>query len=217
MTLRSITAFLCTLVLLPAIAAAQGPVAPVTTQAMPWIVGDVRVGWPAIGADEITAASIGRRATDLPGRALTGGVGLHAYPLRLGRFTVGVGAEVLRGRGSFQQKDGDGKPVGEPINRALAATAWQASLNFGRGQGWSYLTAGTGPFQFDTYPGDGPGDGEQLDTVNVGGGARWFKWRHAGVTTDVRFYLTKASKGTQVVAPRGARRIVVLSVGLTIK
>ena len=205
------------LLLFPAAAAAQGPVAPVTVEPMPWVVADVRVGWPAIGADEITAEAIGRQATEMPGRAVTAGLGIHAYPLRRGRWKLGVGAEVLRGRGSYQKKDAEGEPVGDEINRTLSGVSMQVSLNFGRGQGWSYVTAGTGPFKFDTFLGDGPGDGEGGTTINVGGGARWFKWQHAGFTADMRFYLTRASEGTLLVAPRGAKRIVVLSVGLTLK
>jgi Outer membrane protein beta-barrel domain len=205
------------LLLFPVAAAAQGPVAPVTVEPMPWVVADVRVGWPGIGNDEITAVAIGRQATDLPGRALTAAAGLHVYPLRRGRWKLGVGAELLRGRGSYQKKDTEGKPVGSEINRTLNSVSWQVSLNFGRGQGWSYLTAGTGPFAFETFLDDGPGDDEGGNTINVGGGARWFKWKHAGFTADMRFYLTRASAGTLLVAPRGGKRIVVLSVGLTVK
>lgn len=205
------------LLLVPVAASAQGPVAPVTVEPMPWVVADVRVGWPAIGADEVTAAAIGRAATEMPGRALTAGLGIHAYPVRRGRWKLGVGAELLRGRGSFQKKDTKGEPVGDEINRTLSGVSMQVSLNFGRGQGWSYVTAGGGPFQFDTFLGEGPGDGERATTINFGAGARWFKWQHAGFTADMRFYLTKASDGTLLVAPRGSKRIVVLSVGLTLK
>jgi len=205
------------LLLIPTAAAAQGPVAPVSVEPMPWVVADLRLGWPGIGNDEITAGAIGRPATDLPGRALTAGAGLHAYPLRRGRWKLGVGVELLRGRGSYQQKDADGEPVGAQINRTLESVTWQVSLNFGRGQGWSYLTAGTGPFAFETFLDEGPGDDEGGSTINFGGGARWFKWKHAGFTADMRFYLTRASEGTTLVAPRGAQRIVVLSVGLSVK
>jgi len=217
MTSARVSLALSALLLVPITATAQGPVAPVRVEPMPWVVADVRVGWPAIGNDELTAEAIGRNATDLPGRALTAGLAIHAYPLRRGRWKLGVGAELLRGRGSYQQKDADGEPVGEEINRTLESVTWQVSLNFGRGQGWSYVTAGSGLFSFDTFLGDGPGDDEGTNTINVGGGARWFKWRHAGFTTDMRFYLTKSSDGTLLVAPRGSQRIVVLSVGLSVK
>lgn len=217
MTSSRLALALCTFLMLPAVAAAQGPVAPVTVEPMPWVVADVRVGWPGIGNDELTADAIGRPATDLPGRALTAGAGLHVYPLRRNSWKLGVGAELLRGRGRYQQKDADGEPVGAEINRTLQSVSWQVSLNLGRGQGWSYVTAGTGLFKFETFLDEGPGDDEGATTINFGGGARWFKWRHAGFTADMRFYLTKASEGTTLVAPRSAQRIVVLSVGLSVK
>jgi hypothetical protein len=205
------------LLLIPTAAAAQGPVAPTAAEPMPWVVADVRVGWPGIGNDEITANAIGRVATDMPGRALAAGVGIHAYPLRRGRWKLGVGAELLQGRGRYQKENSDGKPVGSEINRTLNSVSVQVSLNFGRGQGWSYVTTGTGPFAFETFLDDGPGDDDGGNTINFGGGARWFKWKHAGFTADMRFYLTRASDGTTLVAPRGSQRIVVLSVGLSVK
>jgi hypothetical protein len=128
-----------------------------------------------------------------------------------------VGAELLQGRGRYQKENSDGKPVGSEINRTLNSVSLQVSLNFGRGQGWSYVTTGAGPFAFETFLGDGPGDDDGATAINFGGGARWFKWKHAGFTADMRFYLTRASDGTTLVAPRGSQRIVVLSVGLSVK
>lgn len=206
------------LVLLPAVVAAQGPVAPVSVEPMPWVVGDLRLGFPALGDDALTMAGLGiTSASDMPTRALTGVAGIHAYPLRRTRWKLGVGAELLMGRGHFQKKDAEGEPVGDPINRTLQSVSWQVSLNFGRGQGWSYLTVGSGLFKFDTFRGEGPGDGPGRTTLNAGGGARWFKWRHVAVTGDVRFYLTKDGPGTALTAPRGSRRILVLSAGISLK
>lgn len=211
-------ALMVALLLLPAGAAAQGPVAPVAVEKMPWVAVDIRAGFPAIGDDALTLA--GLRLTspvDMPTRALTGVVGIHVYPLRSMRWKLGLGAELLRGRGHLQKKDVKGKPVGDPINRTLDALSGQVSLNFGRGQGWSYLTVGAGPFGFDSFRGEGPGDGVGTSTINAGGGARWFKWRHVAITADMRFYLTKAAEGTAPTAPRGAKRILVLSAGLSFK
>jgi hypothetical protein len=202
---------------LPAPATAQGPVPPLSVEPMPWVAVDVRAGWPAIGQDELTAAGLGVPVSELPGRALTGLVGIHAYPIRRAKWKVGVGAELLLGRGRFQRKDAEGEPVGEPITRTLESVTWQASLNFGRGQGWSYVTVGSGLFTLDSFRGDGPGDSPGRTTLNAGAGARWFKWRHVGFTVDLRFYLTKASEGAVLSAPRGAKRIVVLSAGLSFK
>ncbi|MBM3749987.1 MAG: hypothetical protein FJW21_02225 [Acidimicrobiia bacterium] len=206
------------LLLLPAAASAQGPVAPVAVEPMPWVAADLRLAFPAIGDDPATMAGLGiTSASDMPTRALTGVAGIHAYPLRRSRWKLGVGAELLMGRGHFQKKHAEGKPVGDPINRTLQAVSWQLSINFGRGQGWSYLTAGSGPLTFDSFRGEGPGDGPSVATLNAGGGARWFKWRRVAVNADIRVYLTKDGPGTTLTAPRGSRRILVLSAGVSLK
>ena len=205
------------LLAVPAIAHAQGPVAPISVEPLPWVVLDLRGGWPGLGADEVTAAGLSRPVADLPSRALTGIAGVHAYPLRGGRWKVGLGAEFLRGRGQVQRKDAEGEPVGEPVTRSLKSVTWQVSMNFGRGQGWSYVTLGSGLFTFDNFQGDGPGDSPGSTTLNFGAGARWFKWKHAAFTTDLRWYRTKASDGTTISAPRGPQRLVVLSAGFSFK
>lgn len=202
---------------MPSVAAAQGPVAPINTEPLPWITLDVRVGYPSLGDDELTAAGLGVDKTLMPGRAPTMVLGAHGYPLKGSRFKVGVGAEMLMGRASFQRKDTDGKAVGAELNRVINGVSGQVSLNFGRGQGWSYLTVGAGPLKFDSFAGDNPKTSEGATTLNAGGGGRWFNWDHVGFTVDLRFYLTKASPGFPGTAPRGAARIVVLSGGLTFK
>lgn len=205
------------LVALPAVASAQGTAPPLSVEPLPWLVVDARGGWPALGDDALTAADLGVNAVDLPKRALTGVVGVHAYPLRRGLWKIGVGAEMLVGRGRYQRKTADGEPVGEAITRRLESLSWQVSLNFGRGRGWSYVTAGSGRFAFDSFAGPGPGDGPSRTTLNAGAGARWFKWRHIGLNADLRFYLTKAADRATVSAARGSQRIVLISAGVTLK
>ncbi len=202
---------------MPAAAAAQGAAEPLSTAPLPWVVVDVRAAWPALGADEITLANLGVSTQNLPGRALTGIGGVHIYPLRRGFLKLGVGAEFLRGRGSYQPKNTSGEPVGDEVVRTLEALSWQVSMNFGRGRGWSYLTAGSGQFTLDSYVGAGPGDAPSTTTLNVGGGARWFKWPHLGLNVDLRFYMSKAAERGTISAGRGAQRVVVLSVGATLK
>jgi hypothetical protein len=192
-------------------------VAPINTEPLPRVAVDLRLGYPSLGDDELTAAGLGVASSLMPGRAPTIVLGAHAYPLRQSRFKVGIGAEMLMGRGSFQRKDTSGKAIGAELNRVINGVSGQVSLNFGRGLGWSYLTVGAGPFKFDSFAGENPGTGEGSTTLNAGGGGRWFNWDHVGFTVDLRFYLTKASPGFPGTAPRGAARIVVLSGGLTFK
>lgn len=205
------------LLLVSTTAAAQGTAPPLSVEPLPWVVVDVRGGWPAIGDDALTAADLGVNPADLPQRALTGVMGIHGYPLRRGFWKVGVGGELLLGRGRFQRKNADGEPVGDEINRTLKSVSWQLSLNFGRGQGWSYVTVGSGQFYLDSFLGQGPGDASSRTTLNAGAGARWFRWRHVGLNADLRFYMTKGADRGILSASRGDRRIAVISLGATFK
>ncbi len=208
---------LALLLLLPSVAAAQGPATPVASGPLPWVVVDVRGAWPSIGDDALTAEGLGVAQDELPGRALTGVAAVHVYPLRQGRFKVGLGGEVLMGRGSQQKRDADGKPAGPRVTRELEGVSGQISLNFGRAAGWSYVTAGTGPLRFDSFLDDATPDGRRRSTLNVGGGARWFNWKHLGLTVDLRFYRTKAAEATTTTAARGPKRFVIISGGITFK
>jgi hypothetical protein len=207
----------------PPVEAAQAPqpaqpvVAPVPVAPIPWFVVDVRGGFPALGQDQITADSLGVALADLPGRAKTAVLGAHVYPLRRSRIKLGLGAELIRGSASSQRKDAKGVAAGPVVHRRLNAVSTQASLNFGRGAGWSYLTVGMGPFKFESSLDEAVTDSEGTSTLNFGGGARWFNWEHLAFTVDLRFYRTKAAPATLATAARGPARIVIFSAGISIK
>src|SRR5690606_13889442 len=135
-------------------------------------------------------------------RARTLVVGAQVYPLRRGRFKVGIGGELLMGSGSTQKKDADGQAAGPVVHRRINSVSAQVSLNFGRGAGWSYFTVGSGPFKFESYLDAVTPDGVGASTINFGGGARWFNWRHVAFTVDLRFYLTKPANPTAFTAGR---------------
>lgn len=206
-------------------AAAQTPppqpavpvIAPVPEKPIPWVVVDARGAYPALGLDEVTAAGLRVSTGDLPGRARTLVVGAHVYPLRRGFWKVGLGGELLMGSGSSQKKSATGAAAGPVVHRRLNSVSAQVSLNFGRGAGWSYLTAGTGPFKFESYLDDATPDGVGASTLNFGGGARWFNWDHVAFTVDLRFYLTKPSNPTAATAGRERARIVLFSAGVSVK
>ena len=206
-------------------AAAQTPtpqptppvIAPVPGTPLPWMVVDARGGYPSLGLDELTATGLGVTTADLPGRARTLVVGAHVYPLRRGSLKIGLGGELLRGSGSSQKKDAAGKPAGPVVHRRLDSVSAQVSLNFGRGAGWSYVTAGMGPFKFESYLDEAEPDGAGASAINFGGGARWFNWDHVAFSVDLRFYLTKPANATLVTAARERARIVLFSAGISIK
>ena len=192
-------------------------IAPVPEKPIPWVVVDARGGYPSLGLDELTAKGLGVVKADLPGRARTLVVGAHLYPLRRGFWKVGLGGEMLMGSGSSQKKDATGKAAGPVVHRRLNSVSAQVSLNFGRGAGWSYVTAGTGPFKFESYLDEAEPDGVGASTINFGGGARWFNWDHVAFNVDLRFYLTTPANATLVTAVRERARIVLFSAGISLK
>jgi hypothetical protein len=206
--------FLTLLVLAPAVARAQEP------RPIPPAVVDLRGFSSGLGQDPITAADLGVAATSLPKRGIGGVMGVQVYPIRKGSLALGIGAEALIARGRSQPVDATtGDPVGLPIEQRLISVSPQLSLNFGHREGWSYLTAGMGPLTFETFqgaaaPSEAPA---RKNTINMGGGARWFNFRHLAFTFDVRFYQTRPEPATAVHPGRQRSKLLVMSAGVAFK
>jgi hypothetical protein len=154
---------------------------------------------------------------DMPSRAKTVVAGAHVYLLRKGGFKLGVGAEAIRGVSSNQHLDPTGKEVGPIIRRRLEGMSGQLSLNFGKGKGWSYITAGGGPMKFESYLDDAKPTRAGTTTLNYGGGARWFARGHLAFTVDLRFYLIRPATATFDAPPRIRKRVTLLSAGISLK
>jgi hypothetical protein len=192
----------------------------------PYII-DLRGGM--IGApsgDFYPAAPAG---TQVPQRGFGFSVGGHIYPFRLGVAQVGLGADLLRARGSTSSAPG--------VNAAMRVTtvAPQISFNFGTRDGWSYLSAGYGVTQtraqvdipeMEVTPPETQDDDvpepeplpvgtvvreDRTGTINLGGGARWFIREHLAVGFDVRFHRLSATAGSS------SKQIVGLTVGLSLR
>ncbi len=196
---------------------AQPPVAPLPIAPLPVLVFDIRGGFASSGQDGTTATGLNVAPTDMPGRLRSVVVGLHVYPFRRGGFKLGFGGEMLLGSASGQKTDTTGKPVGPVIRRRLNAVSGQISLNFGKGEGWSYLTAGGGPLKFESYLDEATPDGVGATTINYGGGARWFTSSHLALAVDLRFYLTRPALATTVTAARARERTFLFSLGISLK
>ena len=141
----------------------------------------------------------------IPARGFGAEVGAHVYPIRLGVSTLGIGAGFMRLRGS----------VGDPdVSATITALTPQLSFNFGTRTGWSYLSAGYGNLQIDTSAGE---SGElatgRLDSVNVGGGARWFLSSHVATGFDVRFHRVGGNSNLETPATT----VVSASIGLSFR
>jgi hypothetical protein len=186
---------------------------------LPPVVVDLHGFWSGLGQDPVTADNLDVPASDLPSRGfgLLGGV--HGYPIRRGRFAIGIGGELIVARGRAQQEDDEGQPVGEPVQQRLRGLSGNLSLNFGDRNGWSYVTAGIGPMAFTTFLGESTPEGAvpSKSTINLGGGARWFASRHVAISFDVRFYLTRPLEIVPPFPGRQRSRLTILSAGVSIQ
>jgi hypothetical protein len=181
---------------------------------------DLRVVVPRFPDDVDVAAALGVASTNLPASGLGIAGGAHWYPARLGPVTLGVGGEVLLSRGSNTLEPAGDSAVGGPtVKTRFSTISPQISLNFGRRQGWSYLTGGLGWASFRTELADSPvADGlARPVSFNYGGGARWFAREHLAVALDLRFYAI----GAQAAAPGRpaypAMTLMVFSGGVSFK
>jgi hypothetical protein len=181
---------------------------------------DVRAAFPKFKADALTAAGIGVQPGNLPTRGYGFVVGAHWYPVRLGIVTFGVGGEMIRARRGRTVKSGTAAaPVEVTVNSRFSSLAPQISFNFGRREGWSYISGGIGSSKFTSekkeLPLADPETGSK--TINYGGGARWFAKKHLAVSMDLRFYAVNPEEATALRPARSRKTMVTLSGGLAFK
>ena len=198
------------------------PPQPLRSEPIGLFVFDARGVMASLKPSALIAANVGRtEPTDLPGRGFGLSVGAHLYPLRSPRFALGVGADILlRARGSktIPAATEDG-PEGPTIVTRMTAFSPQVSLNFGRREGWSYVSAGMGPASIVTELADDPfPDAESTPrAMNYGGGARWFTKKHVAFTFDVRFYRIPAQAATAARPGYPPLTVTVLSAGVSVR
>jgi hypothetical protein len=165
------------------------------------------------------AQAIDVEPSNLPTRGLGVGIGGHWYPTRLGRVTLGIGGEFVWARGSRTgEQDETATEEAPTVTTRFSAIAPHVSVNFGHGDGWSYLSGGLGRARLTAERADEPfSDGGGAGMTHYGGGARWFTGPHLAFTFDVRFYAVNASdaSGTRPAFPR--TRFMVISVGASLR
>ena len=198
--------------------------APVRAQDEPRPIGpfvvDVRGTWPAFPADPQLAQSRRLSVEELPHRGLGGDAAAHVYLFTWKAVTVGVGAQGTLARAASPAVVQDGVTTRRAVTSQFTSLTPQLSLNFGTGDGWSYISGGMGKAVWSTVP-DGQGtiagDVERLTTINYGGGARWFAKRHLAFTFDVRFHAIYP--GTPQFGLPGSPRatMVIMGAGISVK
>ena len=189
---------------------AQGPPPP-----LPPVVIDVHGSFSRLPRASVELAqSRGLDVSELPGAALGGDVGLHAYPLRYRMITFGVGGSLSYSRGHNSPLVLTERATLPAVTEKFVAGDAQLSLNFGSGDGWSYLSGGIGQSVWQIIPdGSEPreSDNERLKTINYGGGARWFMKKHLAFSFDVRFYAV--DPGTPSFGFPGSPRTTLMVIG----
>ena len=184
---------------------------------------DVHAFFPNLGQDPQTAKDLDVQPEEMPGRAFGIAVRAHVYPLRGRTRSLGIGFELLRGRGR-KGLFAAGQPTGVVVSQVLEGFSGLATLNFGRYDGWSYIVAGMGPVRvrgYVTAPGapPTPTPAGKL-ALTYGGGARWFKTDHFGFSFDIRFYDMKpvATVATVPITPgRERMHLILMSAGIAVR
>jgi hypothetical protein len=156
------------------------------------VVFDLHGIMPAFPSDsQQLADSRSLLVSELPGRGMGVYLAAHVYPFKWKAVTFGIGGDLTLVRAHQDAPVISGVTVGRPVTEQFVHASPQISFNFGKGDGWSYISGGYGPGQWSVVPdGDNPTD---LDTLvqliaNYGGGARWFIKRHLAFSFDVRIY-----------------------------
>jgi hypothetical protein len=163
-------------------------------------------------------------AGNLPTRSFGFVGGGHVYPWRTSKITLGIGGEILIARGSrtIDVLSADGKTTtrSPTVRRHFTSVAPEISLNFGHRNGWSYISGGMYGWstlyleRTDARPTGVP----HRQTLNYGGGARWFTNEHIAFSVDFRWYSVaeqSASATGAVLEPRTT--LLVLSGGIGIR
>jgi hypothetical protein len=193
------------LIIAAAVMAAVPASGQVPSRPGPWVL-DIRGVTSAVPTDTTFYPAL--TSTVVPSRGFGVDVGGHVYLFNLGPARVGLGASAIavRAAASASSTQSDAAEAAEPVQRvtmSLRAVAPQLSLNFGSGDGWSYLSAGVGLGSVNSRTeNSSPGEREsgRLRMVNYGGGARWFISPRLAFGLDLRAYQLAAGAGTPRVS-----------------
>jgi hypothetical protein len=209
---------LCTVALATALVRVAAPAFAQAPKPLPVFVVDMRGATAGLGTDVHTATDLGVDKARLPGRPFAFTAGIHVYPFRRHGFAIGVGSETVFARAATKGGT-DAKGIVTPdISRRFQGFAAVLSVNFGGRDGWSYLSFGEGPLRFETTSRDiAHTTAPARTSQNAGGGARWFTNQHVAATFDVRAYLTRPTDTGVAIAGRDRKRVLVFSVGISLR
>jgi hypothetical protein len=184
----------------------------------PFVV-DARGTLARFKAISSVATGLSVTSDNLPTRGLGIDAGAHWYPLKRRRITFGIGGEMVLARASKKKEATDTTTVTPTVNTRFSYVSPQISLNFGTGDGWSYVSGGIGLARLTSERDDAPfaNGASRVRATNYGGGARWFTGPHIAFTFDVRFYTVNAqpAEGTRPAYSRA--RFMAISAGVSLR
>jgi len=185
----------------------------------PFVI-DLRGTLPKIPVTPELAASRNLDELDLPSIGIGGEAGVHVYLFRWKAVTFGLGGELIVARAHHSPPTSGSQVFGRAVTERFVSGSPQLSLNFGNGNGWSYLTGGIGQSVWQIVADGeevGDADQERLRTVNYGGGARWFIKKHLAFTIDVRIYQVDPGTSHLGFPPSPRSNILAIAGGISVK
>jgi hypothetical protein len=203
--------FLLAIATFPAGAFAQDP----PPRIGPFVI-DIQGTVPRFPGSPLLGQSRDLVVAELPRAGLGLHTGAHVYVLTWKAVTIGLGAELAHARAHRAARLLSPTATGRPVTEDFTHVAPELSFNFGTGDGWSYLSGGIGPGIWAVVP-DGaakiPPDTERLQTINYGGGARWFLTHRLAFSLDVRLYAINPSTPSPASSLPTSPRTTLLIVG----
>ena len=203
--------------------ALAAPAAAQQKEPIGFYVLDLRGAFGRHKAEPSVATDLGVTATNLPTRTLGVIGGIHVYPLRSRRVTLGIGGNVVMTRGSKSLEivaDNAEEPVQGPVvRRHFTTVSPEISLNFGHRNGWSYISGGMfGQSRLYLEREVAPvSNAPYRSTINYGGGARWFTSDHLAFSVDFRWYSVSEQAAAAGRIAQPGTTLLVLSGGISIK
>jgi hypothetical protein len=209
----------------PALAQKQDPPGP--------FVLDVRGAFAGYTPTSASAAPFNLQKTQMPNRGIGFDLGAAVYPLRHHIITLGIGGNWVSSKGN-KVPDPLALPNDPTVREKFEAFSGQLSLNFGSSQGWSYISGGIGTARrsIQSFPvttttsgnttvktqSDEPltATGARSQTINYGGGARWFASSHVAFGFDLRWYAVGPAVATDTVPALPRQTLFVANAGISI-
>ena len=178
---------------------------------------DVRGSIVPFGQNAEFAVPRGFSSSVAPTLGLGVEAGAHVYLYRWRMITFGLGGSVHTSLGDRSAGELDPDPDGPTLRKRFVALSSQLSFNFGSREGWSYISGGLGTSRFSLFALGCEGPQRRTETLNYGGGARWFTGDHLALSLDLRFYALSplAPTSTEPGSPR--MTLMVFSVGASLK